>query len=270
MLDLKGVEDPASFNYGKRVEGVRQYLKSYDENGVDACWVFGNRSWRDSALIRIENDALGSLGMQYPKRLFPWGSVNPDWSERAIREEIRRMANELGLYGIKLVPVIHGSALTSGGMAVVAEEAIAQGLPIFLHDGSMEYCSAIQVAYFARMFPELRVISGHGGLRDLWRDLLLTAPDLPNLWICLTGPTQWGIQMLYDELGPERLLFGSDGGLGTPALIKAYLRRIDRLEAPAEHKRMILGENAMRFLFGKSWREEYKGPPTDLGRNQAQ
>jgi predicted ATPase len=55
-------------------------------------------------------------------------------------------------------------------------------------------------------------------------------------------------QTLYDELGPEKLLFGSDGGLGHRAITTAYLRRIDRLKAPQEHKAMILGGNALKFI----------------------
>jgi predicted TIM-barrel fold metal-dependent hydrolase len=49
-------------------------------------------------------------------------------------------------------------------------------------------------------------------------------------------------------LGPEKLLFGSDGGIGHGAITTAYLRRIERLKAPPKHKEMILGENALRFI----------------------
>ena len=81
------------------------------------------------------------------------------------------------------------------------------------------------------------------------------ARDLPNLHICLSGPTQWGIQKLYDELGPDKLMFGSDGGIGPASVTTAYLRRIERLNAPAKHKEMMLGTNAMRFLFGREWQD---------------
>ena len=243
----------AGSSYGEAIEGVEQYLRTYEQNGVDACWVFGAVGWRDASAIRGENDGLAELRRTYPKRLFPWGTVNPDWPERELRAEISRMDEDLRLYGIKLVPVIHGSSLASPGMDVVADEAARRGMAVFFHDGSPEYCSAIQVAYFARSHPALRVVSGHGGLRELWPDLIPAVRESPNLWICLSGPTQWGIQRLYDELGPDKLMFGSDGGLGHPAVVKAYLRRIERLRAPEEHKAMILGRNAMRFIFGEDW-----------------
>ena len=249
-VELEGVEDASYFNYGTKILGVDDYLRHYDANGVDACWVFGHRGWRNDALIQAENDALARLARDYPKRLFPWAIISPQWPETRICEEVERVAGPLALHGLKLVPIIQGFAISSAGMDVVAREAMRWGLPVFFHDGSPEYCSAIQVAYFARKYPELRVVSGHGGLRELWPDLIPAVQELRNLWICLSGPTQWGIQTLYDELGPDKLMFGSDGGIGPAAIIQAYLRRIERLRAPREHKAMILGGNAMRFLSG--------------------
>jgi len=253
-VQVEGLEEIKPW-YGEEMAGVERYFDIYDQNGVIANWVFGNMGLMASEYIRKENEALARLGKQYPKRLFPWGMINPNWPEATVRREVHRMAEELGLYGIKLIPILQGIPLSSPGMDAVAEEAGALDFPIFFHDGSPEYCSAIQVIYFARKYPEVRVVSGHGGLRELWSDHVRAAKDVPNLWICLSGPTQWGIQKLYDALGPERLLWGSDGGLGTAAAIKCYLRRIERLKAPAGDKEMILGENAMRFLFGEQWRE---------------
>lgn len=240
--------------YGRRLEGLDAYLYSYEQNGVDACWVFGHRGFRDSSLIQLENEALASVRSQCPGRLHPWGTVNPTWPERQLRAEIERIA-ALRLVGVKLVPIIQGFAISCPGINVVAEEAQRLSLAVFFHDGSPQYSSAIQVVYFARENPGLRVVSGHAGLRELWPDLIPAVRELPNLHVCLSGPTQWGIQALYDELGPAKLVFGSDGGLGHPAVTKAYLRRIARLEAPQEHKDLILGTNAMRFLFGDDWRE---------------
>ena len=246
-LELPGDGEPTFDPYGRAIEDVPQYLASYEANGIEKCWVFGQRSWRDNALTEVENDALAQLGSDHAGRLYPWGSVNPEWPESKLRAEIVRM-RELRLTGIKLVPIVQGFSLSSGGADAMADEAARQGLPVFLHDGSPEYCSAIQTVYFARKHPDLRVVSGHGGLRELWPDLIPAVRELPNLWVCLSGPTQWGIQRLYDELGPSKLMFGSDGGLGHPAVIRAYLRRIARLRAPEEDKAMILGGAALRFI----------------------
>ena len=246
-LPLAGIDLAREVGYGKPIEGIDEYLASYRENKVDACWVFGGWAWRNDELVVPENDALATLLKTHAAKLFPWGSVNPFWEEKRLRSEIQRVKT-LGLFGIKLVPVIRGCSLSSGQMDIVADELQNCDLPVFFHDGSPEYCSAVQIMHFARRHQDIRVVSGHSGLREYWRDFVDHAQDIENLWFCLSGPTQWGIQRFYDVIGPERIMFGSDGGLGTPAVIKAYLRRIAALRAPEEHKAMILGENAARFF----------------------
>ena len=249
--------------YGVADLGIEAYLEAFDENGVDACWVFPVESFRTDSLALAEIEGLAAVCEPYPHRLFPFVSVNPAWPEDAIRETIEHAVHNLKVYGLKFVPICQGVSLANPGMDVVADVATRLNVPVFLHDGSPEYCSAIQVAYYARQFPDLRVVSGHGGLREYWPDHIDAVKALPNLSICLSGPTQWGIQALYDELGPDRIMFGSDGGIGSPAITTAYLRRIDRLTAPQEDKRKILGITAMRFLFGDSWEQVIaeKGDP---------
>ena len=235
-------------SYGMPIADLDTYLSGYAENGVDACFTFICQGFQLESLIPRSNDGLARLRDKASDRIFPWGTVCPAWPEKKLRAEIRRTVRDLGFHGIKLVPIVQGYPISAVGMDILAQEAIDLGVPVVLHDGSPEYCSAIQVAYYARKYPDLSVLSGHGGLRELWPDFIDTAKELPNLSICLSGPTQWGIQTLYDKLGPDRLLFGSDGGIGHPAVIKAYLRRIDELDAPKQHKQLILGGNAMKML----------------------
>jgi len=251
-VSIEGYADDRLNIYGVPNNDVHAYIEAYDSNGVDACFVFGTESFRQESVIQAENEALARLRDQYPERLYPWGTVCPAWPEKKLRSQIRYAINDLKLCGLKFVPICQGVSLSNPGFDIIAEEAIKLNIPITSHDGSPEYCSAIQVAYYARKYPELRVISAHGGLREYWPDLIESAKELPNLYICLSGPTQWGIQALYDELGPFKLMFGSDGGIGHPAVTAAYLRRINRLKAPAHHKRMILGDNAMNFLQGNT------------------
>ena len=244
-----GTEEESSYSpWGMKAEGIAEYIENCDQAHIDACFIFGLEAFRDSSLLEASNDGLARLKQDYPQRLFPWGTVNPNWPEKRLREEVRRIARDLQLCGIKLVPIIQGFPISSSGMDILAEEAEELSLPVYFHDGSPEYCSAVQVVAFARMYPRVRVVSGHGGLREQWPEYIPAAKELPNLWLCVIGPTQWGIQQLYDHLGPEKLMFGSDGGLGHPAINRTYLKRLARLEAPEADKKLILGENAWRFL----------------------
>jgi len=247
-LPIAGYEGDGLNIYGLKGDDVQDYLKGFEQNGVDACFVFPFEGFWQDSVIHAENEAMARFQAAYPGRIHGWATVNPSWPEKKLRTEIHHAILDLKLVGLKFVTICQGVSLAGRGMDIVADEAVGINIPVFLHDGSPEYSSAIQTAYYARRFPELRLVSGHGGLREFWPDLLEAVRELPNLHVCLSGPTQWGIQKLYDALGPEKLMFGSDGGLGHPAITTAYLRRIRRLDAPEPDKQRILGLNALRFL----------------------
>ena len=234
--------------YGTSTSGIDDYLQGFEDNGVSAMWTFGSIFFRNSIVTCKENKGLADLGKKYPDRIFPFATVNPALPEKELLKDIAYALDDLGLLGLKFVPICQGTSLANPGFDIIAESAIDRGVPIVIHDGSAEYCSAIQVLSYAKRYPKLTVIAGHGGLRELWPEYVEYAGAVKNLIICTSGPTQLGIQTLYDTLGPERLIFGSDAGCGPPAIIKAYLRRMDRLHAPLPHKEMILGLNAQQLL----------------------
>jgi uncharacterized protein len=248
MLPVEGFTEKNNVYYEMNASG-KTYLKTYKSLDIQACFAFACYAFYNDAIARAENEALAKFNQAHPDRVYAWATVSPALEEKQLRAEIRYAIKDLGLYGLKFVPICQGVSLANPGFDIIAEEVIDLNVPVVIHDGSPEYCSAIQLAYYARKYPQLRILSGHGGLRELWPDLIDAVRELPNLYICLSGPTQRGIQALYDALGPEKLLFGSDGGCGPTAIITAYLRRISRMDAPEEHKHMILGENALRFLF---------------------
>jgi predicted TIM-barrel fold metal-dependent hydrolase len=233
-------------NGTRDLSGAERYVKVLSENGVDKGFAF--TSWGLRHDPQIGNDDLARARDRYPDVIIPWGTVDPYWDEGKLRREMRRCVTDLGFVGFKLHPWLQGFSMVVSGMDVVAEECIAMNVPVTFHDGSPLYCTALQIVYYARAYPELTVLSGHAGLREGWRDIIEPAKELDNYWICLSGPTQQGIQTLYDELGPDKLLFGSDGGASSPAVMANYLRRVRALKAPREDIDKILGLNALRFL----------------------
>lgn len=231
------------------LSAAARYVKILQDNGVDKGFTFTSSGFRQDP--QVGNAHVARARDRYPDVIIPWGTVDPYWDETKLRREMRRCIKELGFVGFKFVPWVQGFSMMVTGMNVVAEECIDMNVPVVFHDGSPLYCTALQIVYYARAYPRLRVLSAHGGLREGWPDIIEPARELPNYWICLSGPTQQGIQTLYDELGPDKLLFGSDGGSLHPAVTANYLRRIRALRAPAEDTDKILGLNALRFLNGE-------------------
>lgn len=228
-----------------------RYVQILHQNGVDKGFAFTLSGLFGDP--KVGNDDLARARDRHPDVLIPWGTVDPYWSERKLRREMRRCIPGLGFVGFKFHPWAQGFSLTDPGMEVVAEECIEMDVPLTSHDGTAFNCTALQLVYYARAHPRLRVLSGHAGLREGWRDVIQPAKELDNYWICLAGPTQQGIQTLYDELGPDKLMFGSDGGAFHPATTADYLRRIRALRAPQEDIERILGANALRFLNSPGW-----------------
>jgi uncharacterized protein len=225
---------------------AQAYVDLLRANGVDRGFAFTSSGLRGD--VEAGNDQLARARDLFPDAVIPWGTVDPRWDEARLRSEIRRCLRDLGFCGLKFHPWLQGFSLAATGMQVVAEECMDLNAPVTFHDGSPLYCTALQVAYYARAYPDLRVLSGHAGLREGWRDTIEAARELPNYWICLSGPTQQGIQGLYDALGPDKLMFGSDGGSGHPAVTANYLRRVRALRALPEDINSILGLNALRFV----------------------
>lgn len=66
-----------------------------------------------------------------------------------------------------------------------------------------------------------------------------------NVYLDIVSPSAQAMQYAYDFSRPDRLLFGSDHPW---VKIEAILEHFDRWAIPAEHKAMILGENACRLF----------------------
>jgi predicted TIM-barrel fold metal-dependent hydrolase len=194
------------------------------------------------------NDELAQARDRYPDLMLPWGTIDPYWPAGQIRQEMRRCVEGLGFHGFKLHPWLQGFSLTVPGMEVVAEECAAMNKPVIFHDGTAFYSTPLQVAYYARAHPQVKVLSGHGGLAELWADTITAAKELPNYFIVLNGPVQQGMQAIYDAVGPGKLMFGSDGGSFHPAVVTWYLRRAKAMRLPPEHLEQILGLNALRLV----------------------
>jgi predicted TIM-barrel fold metal-dependent hydrolase len=194
------------------------------------------------------NDELARARERYPELMLPWGTVDPYWPDAKIRAEMRRCIQGLGFHGFKLHPWLQGFSLTVPGMEVVAEECAEMNVPVIFHDGTAFYSTPLQVAYYARAHPKVKVLSGHGGLAELWPDTIGPAKELPNYYIVLNGPVQQGMQKIYDEVGADKLMFGSDGGSFHPTTVSWYLRRARALRAPADDLEKILGLTALRLV----------------------
>lgn len=162
---------------------------------------------------RVDNTGIAEFCKNAPDRLFPCFTVNPLSPKQAV-EEVKRCKNELGINALKLHPWLQGFSITYEHMDAVAKVCEEQGVTIIFHDGTPPYCTPLQIARLAREYPNLKVVSGHTGLNDLWPDALLAAKRYPNYYLSFCGSTTGQMQQIVDQIPPEQICVGSDLILG--------------------------------------------------------
>jgi predicted TIM-barrel fold metal-dependent hydrolase len=157
---------------------------------------------------------------------------------------------------VKLQPVAHGHYPIDGSIVdPVVEAAGAAGVPVVIHsDFATSSCSPHQVAQLATRYPEVTFVMLHLGLQP---HHLLQVPDV-------VGPTRnvvvdtsqthdlpYGVYVhTVRRLGPDRVLFGSDGPIASVEVNLTKLAVAERRYGlTAEERRCVLGANAAR-VFG--------------------
>ncbi|MCP5115954.1 MAG: amidohydrolase family protein, partial [bacterium] len=69
-----------------------------------------------------------------------------------------------------------------------------------------------------------------------------------NLYMQTCATTLLALRRAVRLVGPQKILFGSDGGFGNPRWIDYTLRKIRKWGLPATAEAMVLGENAVRLM----------------------
>jgi len=183
----------------------------------------------------------------------PW-VLSPDRNV----EHLREMA-ERGARGVKLHPVLQKFEADDPRMHPVYRACIEMGLTVLAHTGPARGGETFaEVSAFAPMlaeFPGLTVLLAHLG-GGKWRDTLAVAQAFPRAVFDLceiiewagapSAPTAAELATLIRDIGPERVVLGSDYPWYEPAHTAELAQSLPVL-SPTE-KSAILGENAARIL----------------------
>ena len=119
------------------------------------------------------------------------------------------------------------------------------GRPLLIHTWGTGEVAALVV--LAQRYPKLRIIAAHAG-GDAWRLGIAAARSCPNLYLdfACSMPYRGAIARALGELGPERVLLGTDATLFDPLYVKAVYEHTEMSEAD---RALVMGGNAVR-LFG--------------------
>jgi uncharacterized protein len=181
----------------------------------------------------------------YPGRLDAFARIHPWYGDRSLAL-LDRALGELGFKGLKLHPV-STIAHPSGAETIrLIRRAAERSAPTLFHCGDEPLTTPLAVAHAAAACPEATIILGHMGGYVHVDEAIDVAERFPNLVLETSAmPYPGKIRSAVDRLGPERVLYASDGPACSP-LLELEKVRLARLDANAE--RLVLGGNAGRIL----------------------
>lgn len=183
-------------------------------------------------------------------RLLPGASVHA--SDPNAIEKLRRYA-AAGARMVKLHPAGARFFPDADEMFPIYQTCGELGLPVIFHGGRAgiepEYAHQFTLMRHYegafRAFPKVQFVLGHAGARDV-EDAIALAARYPNVSFGIHGQGVTMLGRLLDEVGPERLLFGSDWPFYHLAATLAKVLLVT--EGRPDARYALLRGNAVRLL----------------------
>jgi predicted TIM-barrel fold metal-dependent hydrolase len=176
-------------------------------------------------------------------RFVPCAYVNPNLYDAP--EQLEAAVEGYGFGGMKLMPTIHRYKVDSLVTHPVMVKALDLGIPVTIHS-SGEGGYPRLIAKLAGTFPDVPIIMDHSGYRYFQAEALETGRGHENIYFGLSLVVEPGyIDRIASEVGPDRLIFGSNAQGGIPRI---GVMVFEYTGLTKKEKRMALGENLARLL----------------------
>jgi hypothetical protein len=171
--------------------------------------------------------------------------VTPYAGERAVFE-LETCLRDYRFVGLKLHPWIQGYYGGADFLAPILELCQDYSVPVLFHTGTPPYAQTFHIWVQAKRFPRVTFILGHMGLNYQWHDALEVGKTCSNTMFDTSGISYaFAVKRLIQELGSDRVLFGSDNPFLIPDV---ELNKLLHLELPERDLELILRENAVRIF----------------------
>ena len=222
-----------------------------DRCGVRATAVSDMRSLVGD--FREGNRTVAEAAEAFPGRFIGYATANPNYPLDEMEADLEHwLANHPWMRGIKLHPSLHRYPVTGPRYRPAYEAAVRHKVPLLSHtwgDGPEALlCDPAMFAGLAETYPSVPFFLGHsGGILPGYRSAIEVARRYPNVYLELCGSfqTMGLVEYLVDEVGPDKILFGSDVLF---LALPAELGRVVYAKISTEDKRKILGLNAARLF----------------------
>ena len=198
--------------------------------------------------FREENDRVMRAVRRFPDRAFGSVYLSPAFPDFSVRE-FDRCVRDGPMIGVGELEADKRCNVPE--MDVIVERAVSMKVPILQHtwlklDGNEPGESTPQdLVELARRHPDANFICAHTG--GDWERGIRILRDTPNVLAEIAGfdPTAGVVEMAVHELGPQRVVFGSDVGGRSFA---SQLSKAMGADIPDSAKELVLGGNLRRLF----------------------
>jgi uncharacterized protein len=229
---------------------LSKVLEYADRMGIARLCVYMGMEWSNDPTpekLRKDNDEILRALRHFPERAFGFVYLNPKHTQASL-DELNRCVRDGPMVGVKLWVAQHCNVPEIDPLIERAAELRAL---IFQHTwlkitGNLPGESTpMDLAELATRHPRASFVCGHTG-GDWERGIRVIRPH-KNICADLAGgdPTAGLTEMAVRELGPERILYGSDVGGRSFA---SQLAKVFGADIPDSTKRLILAQNLKRLL----------------------
>ncbi len=195
------------------------------------------------------NRQVAEAAEQFPDRILPYITINPNYPLEEIEAEIRHWHDTTGIKGFKLHPSLHKATTLDDGYTPVYEYCQEHGLPILSHCWNGEGGLEKVIATLSERYPAVSFLNAHSS--STWEVIeqnCKVAREYEQYYLDLAGSVllYGGLETMVERVGAEKILFGTDVPFIDP---RPGLGRMLCARISDEDKRKILGLNAKR-IFG--------------------
>ncbi|CAN5881178.1 hypothetical protein BH23ACT11_BH23ACT11_18900 [soil metagenome] len=181
---------------------------------------------------------------KYPERLIPYARINPHADNAATLLE--EAIVDLRMKGLKIHQESVTAAAHHDSVVRLVKRAAEFDAPILFHSGDEPLSLPQQFVKLAEEAPEASIIMAHMGGYHHTDDAIEVCERYENLLVDTSAcPYPDKIKEAVGRLGPERVLFGSDGPGCNP---KLELQKISRAGLTERDRQLVLHDNIAALL----------------------
>lgn len=188
----------------------------------------------------LQNDKIIAAQNKFPDKIIAFARIVPS-AGRAAVHEFKRCC-KLGVRGLKLK--------TSDGFEPADAKSILDiigdrpDFPVVIHTAHDEHSQPRIWKPVIAHYPNINFILAHGG-KDHYRKCTELAIKFSNVYVDTSTLSYNRTRYVYENIGPEKILFASDYPYSHPAI---ELKKMELLIKNKDDLKLILHKNAARLL----------------------